>query len=197
MYVLGLTGGIASGKSTVANYLQTHHIPVLDADVIAHEITVRGQTALTEIEAAFGETVFYADGSLNRSALADRVFHDADALATLNAITHPKVFARMQAQLELLDQQKTPLAVLDIPLLFENAGHMTYDATMVVTVSPEVQLARLMRRNQLTKDQAQARIDAQMPLADKVKRADFVIENGGSLQDTYRQVDTVLKRLAQ
>lgn len=196
MYVLGLTGGIASGKSTVANYLQAQHIPVLDADVIAHEITVRGQKALAEIENVFGEQVFFADGSLNRPALAERVFNDSTALAKLNAITHPKVFERMQAQLDLLARQKTPLAVLDIPLLFENPGKMTFDATVVVTVDPQVQLERLMNRNQLTADQARARIAAQMPLADKANRADFVIDNGGALQATYRQVDDMLATLA-
>ncbi|MCM0595639.1 dephospho-CoA kinase [Weissella uvarum] len=193
MFKLGLTGGIATGKSTISNYLKNEkHLPVLDADETAHAIMEPGEPALTDIADTFGLDVIHSDGTLNRQKLGAIVFNDASKRTQLNQITHPRVFEKMQHTLTELEQQGAKIVVLDIPLLFESNQGMTYDAVCVVATDEANQLQRLMSRNQLNEDEARARMSAQMPLQQKINQADYVINNNGNLQDSYQQVDDML-----
>lgn len=194
MYKLGLTGGIATGKSTVSKYLQAEkNVPVIDADLIAHQITAPGQPALKEIAKAFGPGMISFDGQLNRKKLGGLVFNDSNAREQLNQITHPRVYAEFERQLAELESQGLPLVVLDIPLLFESNQGMAYDGIALVTIDEKTQLKRLMNRNQLDEPEAWNRIHAQMPLAKKQAMADFLIDNSSTLAHTYAQVDAMLE----
>lgn len=195
MFKLGLTGGIATGKSTVSNHFKELGIPVLDADVVAREVVEPGQPALADIVAEFGDEMLSPDGLLNRKALGAVVFGNPDKLAKLNQFTHPRVQASMRAQADAYAEAGTPLIVLDIPLLLEGKNAAGADAVMVVTVPKDVQQERLMARNQLSADEARKRMNSQMPMAEKEQLADFVIDNSGTIAETYAQVDAVLAKL--
>jgi dephospho-CoA kinase len=190
MKLLGLTGGIGSGKSTVASMFSELGADVIDADDLARQIVEPGQPALAEIHAAFGSAVIGADGRLDRKRLADIVFADPGSRARLNAITHPRIRARMNAEVEERRMQ-TGLLILDIPLLFENARWESLEKTIVVWVDEATQLARLTARNGLEVAAARARIAAQLPLDEKKALADYVIDNSGTREQTRRQVETL------
>lgn len=193
--VIGLTGGVATGKSTVASYLQELGAIVLDADVYAREAVRPGEPALEEIRRAFGDEVILPDGSLDRARLARIVFSDERRRKELEAIVHPRVRSRMAA--ELADWRKRGTArvvVCDIPLLFETGiGREAFHRILVVFAPREVQKQRLMRRNGLSAEEAEMRIRAQIPTEEKVKQADDVVDNSGDLADTYRQVERIWK----
>lgn len=195
-FVFGLTGGVASGKSSAARYFAQRGVEVIDADELAREVVMPGSDALREIEAAFG-AVTADDGTLDRAALASIVFSDPQALATLNAITHPRVAALFRQRLSTLQAQgRDPLLVCyEVPLLFENGLHTWLRPVVVVACDPKLQLERAIARNGWTPTHAQQRIDAQMPLHEKRVRADLVIENDGSLADLERRCEEVLQRL--
>ncbi|WP_373892598.1 dephospho-CoA kinase [Weissella confusa] len=195
MFKLGLTGGIATGKSTVSNHFKELGIPVLDADVVAREVVEPGQPALADIVAEFGDEMLLPDGSLNRKALGAVVFGNPEKLAKLNQFTHPRVQASMRAQADAYAKAGVPLIVLDIPLLLEGNNAAGADAVMVVTVPADVQQERLMARNQLSAEDARKRMNSQMPMAEKEQLADYVIDNSGTIAETYEQVDAVLAQL--
>lgn len=181
MKVVGLTGGIASGKSTVADLLRARGAVVIDADVVAREIVEPGEDAYNEIVAAWGPAVLGPDGALDRARLGAIIFSDAEARARLNAMTHPRVRRRMLEQAEALRRGPTPppVAVLDIPLLFENGLEALVEETWLVYLDPEHQLERLMRRNGYSREEAAQRIAAQLPLSEKARRATRLIDNNG------------------
>lgn len=195
MFKLGLTGGIATGKSTISDYLISKNIPVLDADKFARLVVEPGTSGLSEVVAYFGDAILQDVHTLNRKALGQIVFSDAQAREKLNAITHPRIQKMMTDQLALLAAQNTPLVVLDIPLLLENHNVAGADAVMLVTIPKQIQLERLMARNQLTLTEAEDRVAAQMPLSEKEKLADYIIDNSGSVADTYKQVDQVIEQI--
>lgn len=195
MFKLGLTGGIATGKSTISNYLISKNIPVLDADKIARLVVEPGTPGLSEIVDYFGDAILQDDHTLNRKALGKIVFSDAQARDKLNTITHPRIQQMMTEQLAQLAKQNTPLVVLDIPLLLENHNVAGADAVMLVTIPKHVQLERLMDRDQLTLTEAENRITAQMPLSEKEQLADYIIDNSGSITDTYKQVDQIIQQI--
>ncbi|KAA8440406.1 dephospho-CoA kinase [Weissella paramesenteroides] len=197
MFKLGLTGGIATGKTTISNYLKTKGIPVLDADEYARKVVEPGTPGLTDIVNTFGKQVLQSDGSLNRKLLGQIIFNDMTARQTLNDITHPRIQQMMTDELQKLAKDKTPLVILDIPLLLENHNIAGADAIMVVTVPESIQLNRLMQRNNLTKEDAQGRIDAQMPLSEKEKLADFIVDNSGTIANTLTQVDKVIQKITE
>ena len=196
MKVIGLTGGIASGKTTVARMLEAHGGAIIDADVAAREVVAPGEPALAEIAEAFGPEVLAPDGGLNRPALAGIIFNDEAARQRLNSIVHPRVRARMIAQLDALRRQPEPprFAVLVVPLLLESGHDWALDQVWVVAIPEDVQLERLMQRDQLALEAAQARIQAQMPLSEKLKRADRVIENTGRPAEVEQAVVGLLRR---
>ena len=197
MFKLGLTGGIATGKTTISNYLKSIDIPVLDADEYARKVVEPGTPGLAEITNTFGEQVLRADGSLNRKLLGQIVFNDSSSRQTLNDITHPRIQQMMADELHRLAEQQIPLVILDIPLLLENKNVAGADAVMVVTIPESLQLTRLMQRNNLTEKEAHARISAQMPLVEKEKLADFVIDNSGTISSTQKQVEKVIQKIRQ
>jgi dephospho-CoA kinase len=186
--IVGLTGGIASGKSTVGDILRELGVRVIDADVVAREVVEPGTEALDEIRDTFGASVIGDDGGLDREALGDIVFGDEEARAKLEAITHPRIRHRMWALADEARRAGDRWAVYEAALIVENGMHPWLDAIIVVTAPRSVQRARIEARDGLSTEQADARIDAQMPLDEKVAVADFVIDNGGSLEATRRRV---------
>jgi dephospho-CoA kinase len=191
MKLIGLTGGIASGKSTVGTLLQRAGVDVIDADVLAREAVAVGSVGLDAIRARFGDVVIAADGSLDRQALGAIVFADESARRDLNAIVHPEVARRAADRLASLRDRGVDVAVYEVPLLFENGLDAMMDATILVACPEEVQLQRLMVRDGLSSDAAHARIASQMPLEEKRRRAGFVIENDGSLDALAAQTARV------
>jgi dephospho-CoA kinase len=188
MRVIGLTGGIATGKSTVAAMLAARGAVVVDADLLAREVIAPGQPGYDEVVARFGRDIVNGAGVLDRAALAAIVFADPAARADLEAITHPRIGALMQARLRAALASSAPLAVADIPLLFENRRDTAFPQTLLVYAPREVQLLRMRQRDGLDTEAARQRVDAQMPIDEKRARATWVIDNGGSLDDTVAQV---------
>lgn len=190
--VIGLTGGIASGKSTVARLLIDKGITVIDADIIAKQAVEKGMPAYRQIIEAFGEDILLENGELDRRKLGSIVFTDEQKRLTLNKIVHPAVRAEMMKQRDEAISRHESFVVLDIPLLYESGLEYLVDKVIVVTVTAETQLKRLMERNALTEEEALSRITSQMPLADKTKRADKVIDNSGSVEKSKQQLDDIL-----
>jgi dephospho-CoA kinase len=195
MRVLGLTGGIGSGKSLVDAIFRELGADVIDADALAREVVEPGQPALAEIVASFGSDVLLPDGRLNRARLAALIFGDAAARQRLNAITHPRIRRRMTEEVAARSGRSGVL-VLDIPLLYENGRGVDLEKVIVVWVDQATQRRRLMERDGLTLEQAGQRIAAQMPLDEKRRRGDHVIDNSGSPESTRRQVDAIYRLYA-
>jgi dephospho-CoA kinase len=191
---IGLTGGIASGKSTVAAMLRQLHMVVIDADEIARQVTAIDGEAYEPIIRAFGEDILQNDGTIDRLKLGSIVFHDENKRKLLNEIVHPVVRKKMLQQKETYIQQGKQTVVLDIPLLFESRLEHLVDRIIVVYVNEEIQLERLMKRNGFSVEEATARIRAQLPLEEKIKKADAVIDNSGSIEETQQQLHDLLTR---
>mgnify|MGYP000070663682 CR=1 FL=1 len=186
--ILGLTGGIASGKSTVTSMFRELGVVVIDADEIAREVVEPGEPALEEIREAFGAEVITPDGSLDRAALGKIIFSDDDARKKLGQITHPRIGQRMMQKAMDAGKLGHAWVIYDAALLVENGLYKMFDALIVVAVSEETQLERLMQRDESAREDARARIDSQLPLADKVAVADHVIDNNGTRDETRTQV---------
>ncbi|MGO4370502.1 dephospho-CoA kinase [Paenibacillus sp. 2TAB19] len=188
--IIGLTGGIASGKSTIAQLLAHRGALLVDADQVAREVVQPGEPALEAIASSFGQAVLQADGSLDRSALGAIVFQDKASLAKLESITHPAIRQRMQHRIHTYAEQNPgALVVADVPLLYETNQQALYEGIMVVYVPETIQLTRLMGRNQMDETEAKRRISLQMDIEEKRRRADWVIDNSGPLAETERQID--------
>lgn len=192
---IGLTGGIASGKSTVSTWLREAGVPVLDSDTLARQAVAPSSSGLAELVAQFGKKMLLPDLSLNREALGALVFRDAEARVRLNAIVHPRVRALTEEALQRLEAAGETRVVLDIPLLYEVRDPTEFETVVVVYVDAETQLQRLMKRNNLSEADARARINSQLSLEEKKARADVVIDNGGSFEETRRQVEVLLQGL--
>ncbi|CRK84378.1 dephospho-CoA kinase [Neobacillus massiliamazoniensis] len=190
--VIGLTGGIASGKSTVSNMFKEMNILVIDADVEARLAVEKGQPAYEKILAEFGDNILLPNEEIDRQKLGSIIFHRSEKRQLLNGIVHPEVRKRMKRQIEEAKEQGEEIVVLDIPLLFESKLMYMVDKTLLVYVDNAIQLQRLMARNHLSKQEAEARIQSQMPLAEKVGLADEVIHNNGAITDTKKQLITIL-----
>ncbi|REB06568.1 dephospho-CoA kinase [Sporosarcina sp. BI001-red] len=192
--IIGLTGSIASGKSTVANLLKDRGYPVVDADEIARLVVEPGSPVLKEIETIFGAGVIRDDGSMNRAVMGQLIFGDDKKREQLNAIIHPAIRKELinQKEAHLVAGAKT--VIMDIPLLFENKLHDYVEKILVVSVTPEVQKERLMSRNQLSEQEADSRIASQLPIEIKEQGADAVIDNNGNLAETERQLVDVLQK---
>ena len=189
--VIGLTGGIACGKSMISAYLAQKGIPVIDGDLVARQIVEPGTKGLAQIVDTFGAEYLHTDGTLNRAMLGSLVFADKEALQQLNAITKPLLLEAFKTQINAL--QAHPMIVLDVALLLEDHDYKELaDQVWVVTVSPVQQLARLMKRNSYTVEEAQNRINAQMSNEERIQYADVVIDNNGTMSETIAQVDRLL-----
>jgi dephospho-CoA kinase len=192
MLIVGLTGGIASGKSTVAAMLREAGAAVLDADQVARELEV---SLLPDLVREFGDDMRAPDGRLDRDRLADLVFRDAAARSRLNAITHPPILHRLRSELQRFEREGAWAVVLVVPLLVEAGMTALVDRIWVVACSPEAQLARMVLRDGRSREQAVLRLSAQAPLADKLQVADAVIDNDGALADTFQQVTALWSAL--
>lgn len=197
--VIGLTGGLASGKSTVAAMLRDLGAVVVDADAIVRELQEPGTPVYRAIVEAFGPDVVRSDGSLDRSALASRIFADTAARQRLNALIHPRVRERIRQEAADLQARLPAVAVivLDIPLLLDTAPLDAFpiEGVIVVAVDEAAQIARFRARTGLSEEEARRRLRAQRPLREKVAEADWVIDNNGSPEETRRQVEALWRRL--
>lgn len=196
--IIGLTGGIACGKSTVAAMLSERGAFVVDADRIAREVVMPGEPALAEVASNFGQAVIREDGTLDRRKLGEIVFADPDKRRRLESILHPAIRERMWARIrEAKRRDPGWIVAADIPLLYESGQQGQYDGVLVVYVPRETQIRRLLARNpELSEAQARARIDAQMDIERKKELADWVIDNSGSLESTERQVEALWRELS-
>lgn len=195
--VIGLTGGIASGKSVVARELAALGVTVIDADRLARDVVAPGTEGLAEIVRTFGEEMLLPDGTLDRERLGARVFHDTDARARLNAITHPRIGQLSAERIVAAQQTSTPYVVYEAPLLVETGAYRGMAALVVVATSPETQLERVMARDGLSEEAARARLAAQMPLEAKLAVADYVIQNNAGLAELKAQVVALHETLCQ
>lgn len=190
--VIGLTGGIASGKSTVSQMIKEKGIRVVDADIIAKEAVSKGSPALHQIVQTFGEEVLLPNGELNRQQLGAIIFSDEEKRKKLNAIVHPEVRKEMLKQRDEGVSNQETFVVLDIPLLFESKLEGLVDRIIVVYTTPDLQLSRLMNRNDLSEEEALKRIHSQQPLEEKCQKADRVIENTKDLAFIRKQLENIL-----
>jgi dephospho-CoA kinase len=189
MRLIGVTGGIATGKSTVDRMLEAHGAAVIDADELAREVVLAGEPALDEVAARFGRDLIQPDGTLDRTRLGEIVFADPEARRDLERITHPRILELMQQRVAAALAGPAPLVAVDIPLLFENEREGMFEGVLLVYAPREVQLRRLHERNGLDESAALQRLAAQLPIDEKRARATWVIENTDGLEATQRAVD--------
>lgn len=201
MKTLGLTGGIACGKSTVAGLLREHGVPIIDADQVSRQVVEPGTPALSEIAQIFGPSVICADGTLDRKALGALVMgttsEQVERRNALNAITHPRIWEQTMAQLRQFARDGCALAGVEAAIMIEGGSYTMYDLLVVVTCRPAVQVERLCARQGITPEQAQAWIQSQMPVAEKVTLADVVISNDGDLIDLRSETARALAEIRQ
>ncbi|MBR3119321.1 MULTISPECIES: dephospho-CoA kinase [Oceanobacillus] len=190
--VIGLTGSIATGKSTVSQMFKDFEIPVVDADKIAREVVNPGEEAYERVVKVFGESILLPNQTLDRKALGSLIFKDEAKRKLLNSIIHPaireRIFERKDAHIKAGEQ----CVVLDVPLLFEGDYSKVVDRTIVVAVDEAVQLERLMKRNELTEEEARERINSQLSIKEKAKLADAVIDNNGTIAQSREQLKNLL-----
>jgi len=196
LVVVGLTGGIATGKSTVSRILADAGARIIDADKIAREVVAPGALAYDAIIRAFGKSILLADGPIDRKRLGQLIFNDPHQKAILDAIVHPKVFGQLKKQIaEYAGQRPNLVIIMDIPLLFETGAHEDLTEIVVVYVPESIQLKRLMKRDGIDQNEAMARIRSQMPIDMKRQKATFVIDNSGKTEATRRQTLDIYNHL--
>ena len=191
MFKIGLTGGIASGKSTVLTYFKDKGIPYIDADIVAREVVEPGTEGLQAIVETFGSNVLHADGTLNREALGAIVFHNEEKRQLLNSCLKTHIRNRIMELTSQYEQGNTPILIYDIPLLIEGEWYTMMDEVWLVYVNETTQIERLMSRNGYTREDALARINSQMRLDDKRAYADIIVDNNGTPHDLTVQLNTI------
>ena len=195
MLRIGLTGGIATGKSTVSNYLKELAYPLVDADLIARQLVEPGQEGLERLVVRFGREILDESGALNRQVFGQRLFGDAQLRQEVDQLLHPLIYEALEAESQRLAQAGAQLAFFDIPLLYETGYDQKMDQVWVVYLPYDLQVERLMARNSWSQAQAEVAIASQASIEAKRQRADLVIDNQGSLAVTFAQVDQALGRL--
>lgn len=193
---VALTGGIATGKSYVRGRFEAFGVPTIDSDVLARAAVAPGTNGLSAVVDRFGRDVLDADGGLDRPKLARIIFGDADARRALEAIIHPEVRRATDQWFASLDPTRHRFAIADVPLLYEVGRERDFDAVIVAACEPDTQLRRVMKRDALSEGDARQRIAAQLPIDEKVRRADYVIRTDGTFEETDRQVKDVFERLS-
>lgn len=191
---IGLTGGIATGKSYVANKIREARVPMVDADVLAREVVAPGTPGLAAVRKRFGPDSVRRDGTMDRVRIAQIVFKDKRARLDLEAIIHPAVQKAIDEFFATLPK-RTPFAVADIPLLYETGREKQFNAVVVVACPRDLQLQRVMERNKLSREDAERRLNAQLPIDKKVEKATYVIRTDGTFEETDRQVADLIKQL--
>ncbi len=195
MLVVGLTGGIASGKTTVSRMFSEAGIPVICADELAREAVQPGAPALEEIRRAFGPGVVDQEGNLDRAQVAELVFNDTELRLRLESIIHPRVEEEKNARLAALERLGHTIAIVDVPLLYETGWDKHFKVVIVVYIPQDMQLSRLICRDGMSEEEARARIKAQMDIEEKKKRSDKIVDNSGDLTNTMNQVHGIIKQL--
>lgn len=190
--IIGLTGSIASGKSTVSAKLKKLGYPIVDADEIARLVVEPGTSVIKKIGETFGQEVLNEDGSLNRETLGERIFGNGEEREKLNSIIHPAIREEMSRQREVHLAAGANTIIMDIPLLFESKLQSFVEKIIVVSVTPDVQAQRLIARNQLTEIDASKRISSQLPMEIKEAGADGVINNNGTVEETEKQLHKII-----
>ena len=193
---IALTGGMGTGKSHVRAVFAALGVPTIDADTLARDVVAHGTPGFESVVATFGRGILNADGDLDSRALAAMVFGDTAKRRDLEAILHPAIRGAIDQWFTTLDKTAFPFAIADIPLLYETGLDTEYDAVIVTSCAPQTQVKRIMARDNLDITAVQHRLDAQMPLADKVKRATYVIDTNGSLVQTNVQVHKLYNELS-
>ncbi len=196
-YFLGLTGGIASGKSTADEFFKKKKIPIIDSDLIAHQIMEIGQNGYKAVIDYFGTDILNEDQTINRRKLGGIVFNDKVKLKKLNELTHPLVHQEIKQQMAQYRANQEKLVVIDVPLLFESGFESLCNGILVISITPELQIERLMKRNDFTKKEAIARINNQMPLSEKEKRATYVVANTGTIDDLEKKLSDLLQEIGR
>ena len=201
MKKIGLSGGIGSGKSTVARLMVElsggSTVVIIDADKIAREVVEPGSPALAELSKAFGEDILAPDGSLNRQLLAARAFASKESTAILNSITHPRISEETERLFRQAADEGADFAVYDVPLLVENDIYKDMDANIIVDVDPETRITRLIEHRGLDEKDARRRIASQIADEKRLAIADFVIDNTGTLEDLAPQVEEIVRKLKE
>jgi dephospho-CoA kinase len=196
MLNVGLTGGIACGKSTVARMFVKNGAHLIDFDKLAHEVQKPQKLAWQKVVDCFGQEILCPDGKIDRIKLGNIVFADKKKLNKLNKIVHPLVYQEWHKRLEKISRKEKHAIILsDIPLLFEGNMQHLFDMTMLVLIEPEEQIRRLMARSGVSKEEAEKRLNSQMPISDKISLADIVIDNSGSTSETGKRVGQVWQEL--
>ena len=195
MLRVGLTGGIACGKTVVRRRLEERGIPTLDADAVVHRLLAAGTDVTRMIAESFGPEVIAPDGSVDRKALGAIVFRDEEAREKLNAVVHPGVWREIERFFEERERASDPVAVVDAALLIETGSYQRYDSLVVVHCRPELQLERLMARDGISLEEAERRIRSQMPLDQKLPFGDFLVDTSGSMEETVKQADELASKL--
>jgi dephospho-CoA kinase len=196
MLNVGLTGGIACGKSTVARMFVRNGAHLIDFDKLAHEVQEPEKPAWREVVNVFGKEILRPDGKIDRVKLGNIVFTDKKKLNKLNKIVHPLVYQEWHTRLEKISKkEKHAIVLADIPLLFEGKMQHLFDLTMLVLAAPEEQISRLMARNGVSREEAEERLNSQMPITDKIALADIVIDNEGSISEAEKKVKQVWQEL--
>jgi dephospho-CoA kinase len=193
--VFGLTGGICSGKSTASRYIAKHGIPVVDADLIAREVVVPGSPALEALIATFGKQYLTAEGELDRAKLGELVFNDHEARRILDALMLPSIGLRAKQQIDRHKENGHQLICYDAALIIEAGLADQYRPLILTYCEPELQIQRLMKRNSLSREQAEARVKTQMSSQDKLKYADLPVSTDGSLEETETQINNIILAL--
>lgn len=193
--ILGLTGGIASGKSTVAQMFRDAGIPLIDTDLIARDLLKKGTDVYEEVIQFFSSEILLTNKEINRKKLARIIFANTQKREKLNNIVHPRVQQLVETEIKRYNELDTKVVVVDVPLLFETNYQKIVDKTIVVFTTPQAQLSRLIERDHISKEYAQMKINAQMSLSDKVDLADYVIDNSFSILNTKKDFNKILKDL--
>lgn len=197
IYIVGLTGGIASGKSEAARYLESLGAHIVDADEVSRALTAQDGPALPDLRACFGDEIFFEDGQLNRAALAAIVFNDPEKRRMLDALMHPAIQKAVCDEIEKAEENGETLIYMNVPLLFETGMDALCDETWLVTVDADTQLERLMNRDEMTEQHARARIASQMPQDEKIERANVTIDNNRSLEKMYSELQSLYQSLVK
>lgn len=193
--IIGLTGGIATGKSTISGMFVKQGIPVIDSDLIAKQVVEVNKPAYLKIVESFGDDILLCTGHLNRKKIATVVFNDDEKREKINSIIHPEVKKVIVNEMKKFDALGNPFIVLDVPLLFESGFDELCDFTVVVFTDVKTQYSRLMMRDNLSKEEAEKRIEAQWNIKEKLRLADFKIDNSLSILETRKQFDMLMKKL--
>ncbi|MGP8153772.1 MAG: dephospho-CoA kinase [Smithella sp.] len=196
MLNVGLTGGIACGKSTVAKMFVNKGAHLIDFDRLAHEVQEPGKPAWQRIIDSFGKEILQPDRKIDRIKLGNIVFADKKKLGKLGKIVHPLIYREWEARLERIEKKEKHAIILsDVPLLFEGNMQYFFDLTMLVLVAPEEQISRLIKRSGVSREEAEKRLNSQMPISEKIALADIVIDNKGTIANTERKVDEIWQEL--